>query len=66
MAGSNSSTWSKYSVTVAQFGQFSRSGAYQKAKYWQEAAQKGFWRDGKVKFWDRLQIVTGQWEKASA
>ncbi|MCH8217945.1 MAG: SUMF1/EgtB/PvdO family nonheme iron enzyme [Planctomycetes bacterium] len=40
---------SMYPVTVSQFRQFSDAGGYGEKRYWPQAVQAEFWKEGKVK-----------------
>ncbi|HDQ71362.1 MAG TPA: hypothetical protein ENN19_04605 [Chloroflexi bacterium] len=40
---------SRYPVTNAQFEAFVQAGGYQEERYWQEAIQAEYWRDGAIK-----------------
>ncbi|HLC16394.1 MAG TPA: SUMF1/EgtB/PvdO family nonheme iron enzyme [Thermodesulfovibrionia bacterium] len=42
---------SRYPVTNAPYREFVEAGGYKEASYWKEAVKDGFWKDGKVKFW---------------
>lgn len=44
---------SRYPVTVAQYAAFREAGGYGEQKYWPEAEQVGWWRNGKYRDRDR-------------
>jgi formylglycine-generating enzyme required for sulfatase activity len=39
----------QYPVSQAQYAQFVAAGGYGQAAYWSEAAERGYWRDGRFK-----------------